>query len=49
VLPETWPLFEALGPTLPNLMAVVFECERNPLAACRPGLSRLAQALDARG
>ncbi len=43
VLPETWALYDALVPTLPNLKAVVFECERNPLDACKPGLTRLGQ------
>lgn len=45
VLPETWALFDRLVPTLPNLKAVVFECERNPLAACVPGFSRLTAGL----
>ncbi len=45
VLPETWALYEELVPTLPNLKAVVFECERNPLAACRPGFARLEKGL----
>jgi uncharacterized protein (UPF0276 family) len=45
VLPETWALFEELAPTLPNLKAVVFECERNPLAACVPGFRRIADTL----
>jgi len=29
----------------PNLRAVVYECERNPLDACLPGFGRLATLL----
>jgi hypothetical protein len=32
----------------PNLKAVIFECERNPLAQCLPGFERIAATL-ARG
>lgn len=44
VLPETWAIFEHVAARAPNLKAVVFECERNPLAACLPGLARIAGA-----
>ncbi len=43
VLPETWQIFEAAAARSPELRACVFECERNPLEACVPGLRRLAQ------
>lgn len=45
VLPETWRILEAVAPRAPNLRAVVFECERNPLDACLPGFERIAAAL----
>lgn len=41
VLPETWAIFEHIVARAPNLKAVVFECERNPLAACLPGFARI--------
>jgi uncharacterized protein (UPF0276 family) len=43
VLADTWRIVEHVVPRAPNLKAVVFECERNPLAACLPGFSRLAR------
>ena len=42
VLPDTWRIVEHVVPRTPNLKAVVFECERNPVTACLPGLARLA-------
>jgi uncharacterized protein (UPF0276 family) len=45
VLPETWAIFEHVAPRAPNLRAVVFECERNPLAECIPVFERLARVL----
>jgi uncharacterized protein (UPF0276 family) len=42
VLPETWEIFEHVVARAPNLKAVVFECERNPLEACLPGFERIA-------
>ena len=48
VLPETWQLYEQIIASLPNLKAVVFECERNPLTACRPGFERLERGLETR-
>ncbi|MCB9779585.1 MAG: DUF692 family protein [Alphaproteobacteria bacterium] len=42
VLPDTWTILEALAPRATELRAVVFECERNPLAACLPGFARIA-------
>jgi hypothetical protein len=41
VLPDTWTIVEHVVPRAPNLKAVVFECERNPLADCVPGFTRL--------
>jgi len=41
VLPDTWEILEHLAPRVPNLRAVVFECERNPLAECLPGFARI--------
>jgi uncharacterized protein (UPF0276 family) len=43
VLADTWRIVEHVVPRCPNLKAVVFECERNPLEACLPGFSRLAR------
>lgn len=45
VLGETWEIFEHVVPRCPNLRAVVFECERNPLASALPGFERLARTL----
>lgn len=42
VLPETWRIFEHAAPRAANLKAVVFECERNPLARCLDGFARIA-------
>ncbi len=41
VLPQTWTIFESVAPRAPNLKAVVFECERNPMAACFDGFTRI--------
>ena len=41
VLTDTWTIVEHVVPRAPNLKAVVFECERNPLADCVPGFARL--------
>lgn len=45
VLPETWELLEHLASRTPNLKAVVFECERNPLDAVVGGFERIERAL----
>ena len=42
VLDDTWRIVEHVAPRAPNLRAIVFECERNPLAACLDGFARLA-------
>lgn len=46
VLAETWTIFDWLAPKLPNLKAIVFECERNPLHTVLAGFERLAAALE---
>jgi uncharacterized protein (UPF0276 family) len=45
VLPETWILLEHVAQRAPNLRAVVFECERNPVQRCVPGFERIAATL----
>jgi len=45
LLPEVWSLLEQVVPRASNLKAVVFECERNPLAATLDGFERLARLL----
>ena len=45
ILPDTWEIVEFVATRAPNLKAVVFECERNPLEACRPHFARLAEVL----
>ncbi|MCA9541537.1 MAG: DUF692 family protein [Myxococcales bacterium] len=45
VLDDTWAILKALGPRASNLRAVVFECERNPIAQCVPGFRRIERAL----
>jgi uncharacterized protein len=44
-IPETWEIFEYVAARAPNLKAVVFECERNPLPGLRPHFERLAAIL----
>jgi uncharacterized protein (UPF0276 family) len=46
MLAETWTIFDWLAPRLPNLKAVVFECERNPLHTVLAGFERLAATLE---
>lgn len=45
VLPDTWAIARAVAERAPNLRAVAFECERNPLDACVPGFARIAEVL----
>jgi uncharacterized protein (UPF0276 family) len=45
VLDDTWAIVSHVVPRAPNLRAVVFECERNPLGACLDGFARLAVLL----
>jgi uncharacterized protein (UPF0276 family) len=45
VLADTWEILEQVVLQAPNLKAVVFECERNPIAACLPGFARIEQTL----
>lgn len=44
VLPDTWRIFEHVVERAPNLKAVVFECERNPLESCLAGFERIARS-----
>ncbi len=48
VLADTWMIVESVVPTARALRAVVFECERNPMAECLAGFGRLRTLL-ARG
>jgi uncharacterized protein (UPF0276 family) len=41
VLADTWAIVEATVPAAHALRAVVFECERNPMADCLAGFARL--------
>jgi uncharacterized protein (UPF0276 family) len=45
VLPETWQIFEAAAARAVHLRAVVFECERNPMARSLPGFERIEKVL----
>jgi len=45
VLADTWTIVEHAIAAAPNLRAVVYECERNPLDSCLPGFERLAELL----
>ena len=46
VLPDTWEIFEYVAARAPNLRAVIFECERNPVDDCLPGFERIARTLE---
>jgi uncharacterized protein (UPF0276 family) len=48
VLADTWTILDAVLPAAPELRAVVFECERNPMADCLAGFARLAGLLAAK-
>jgi len=48
VLADTWAIVERVVPAAPELRAVVFECERNPMARCLDGFARLAALLPRR-
>ncbi len=43
LLPATWDIYRHVAARAPNLKAVVFECERNPLAACVAPFAQLAE------
>lgn len=47
VLDATWQIFAEVIPRCPNLRAVVFECERNPLPDTLDGFARITRMLDA--
>jgi uncharacterized protein (UPF0276 family) len=44
-LADTWTIAEAVIARAPNLRAVVYECERNPVACVLPSFERLAKLL----
>jgi uncharacterized protein (UPF0276 family) len=46
VLDHTWRILDAIVDRLPNLRAVVFECERNPLAEVAPVFGEIARRLE---
>lgn len=48
-LPEVWDLLAVFAERAPNLKAVVFECERNPLDAVLSGFARIERVLSERG
>lgn len=48
-LPEVWDLLGVFAERAPNLKAVVFECERNPLDAVLSGFARIERVLSERG
>lgn len=45
VLEDTWAILAHVGARAPNLRAVVYECERNPLDRVLPGFARIAATL----
>ncbi len=45
VLPDTWEILEYVVPRAPNLKAVVFECERNPLEDCLAPFAQMEKTL----
>ncbi|MCA9514382.1 MAG: DUF692 family protein [Myxococcales bacterium] len=49
VTDATWAILEHVVPRAPNLKAVVFECERNPLDRVVPAMDGLAARLRAAG
>ncbi len=49
LLPETWELAAEVLERAPNLRAVVFECERNPVEQVLPGFERLRELFGAPG
>ena len=48
VLADTWTIVDAVVPAARELRAVVFECERNPMARCLDGFARLSDLLKLR-
>ena len=46
VLDDTWRILDAVVDRMPNLRAVVFECERNPLANVAPVFAEIARRLE---
>jgi uncharacterized protein (UPF0276 family) len=46
-LPDTWAIFEHVVPRAPNLRAIVYECERNPVDDVLANFARLNRAFPA--
>ena len=46
VLDDTWRILDSIVGRMPNLRAVVFECERNPLAEVAPVFAAIARRLE---
>ena len=46
VLDDTWQILDAIVDRMPNLRAVVFECERNPLDIVAPVFEEIARRLE---
>jgi uncharacterized protein (UPF0276 family) len=46
VLDDTWQILDAIVGRMENLHAVVFECERNPLAEVAPVFTEIARRLE---
>lgn len=44
-LADTWTLLAYVAARAPQLKAIVFECERNPLSACLPGFRRIEETV----
>lgn len=45
LLPESWEILDRIAPHLSSIKAVIFECERNPLALCQPEMQRIYDRL----
>ncbi|HEY7712723.1 MAG TPA: hypothetical protein VIG57_22120, partial [Candidatus Entotheonella sp.] len=45
VLDDTWTIFDWVVSRAPQVKAVVFECERNPLASVISGFQRIRTTL----
>jgi uncharacterized protein (UPF0276 family) len=45
LLPESWEILDRIAPHLSAIKAVIFECERNPLALCQPEMQRIYDRL----
>jgi uncharacterized protein (UPF0276 family) len=45
ILPETWKILEAIADKVPNLRAVVYECERNQAGTVIEGFARISETV----